>query len=515
MAALDPLDAPHVEIDSLDAPHVEVEGGLRRRVARGTAINAAFDVGLGALSFLKGFIVAALITATEFGVWGLLVISLGTLLWLARVGLDDKYVQQEDEDQEKAFQLAFTLQTLLCWVFAGLILLVMPLFALAYDNWDVLLPAYVLALSLPAAALQTPIWAYYRRMEYGRQRLLLSFDPVVSFAVTIALAVGGLGYWSLVIGSVAGSWAAAAAAIRASPYPLKFRYEKGTLSEYATFSWPLLVGSGSGVLVAQLPILIAQRELGTAAIGAITLAGSMAVYAQRVDEIVTSSIYPAICRVRDRLDLLLESFVKSNRLALLWSLPLGVGVALFADDLVAHVIGENWAFAIGVTQLFALSAGLNQVFFNWSAFMRALGTTKPVAVSGFVMLIAVGALVVPLIFLAGTTGYGAGMLGATVVLIYVRFHYMRKLFPARVMLLNVARAMVPTAAAAATILLIRIATGGGPRDAVASATELGIFLSVVAIATFVIERDLLREFRQYLRPTEATAPGAVGGASAS
>ena len=41
-------------------------------------------------------------------------------------------------------------------------------------------------------------------------------------------------------------------------------------------------------------------------------------------------MYPAICAVQDRLELLRESFVKSNRLALMWAMPFGVGIALFA-----------------------------------------------------------------------------------------------------------------------------------------------------------------------------------------
>ena len=93
------------------------EGSLRRRAARGTVINAAFNVALQLLGFLKGWIVAGFLTATQYGVWGLLVISLGTLLWLAQIGIDDKYIQQDHPDQEKAFQLAFTLQCMLAGLF--------------------------------------------------------------------------------------------------------------------------------------------------------------------------------------------------------------------------------------------------------------------------------------------------------------------------------------------------------------------------------------------------------------
>ena len=50
---------------------------------------------------------------------------------------------------------------------------------------------------------------------------------------------------------------------------------------------------------------------------------------------VTQTLYPAICAVKDRPDLLFESFWKSNRLALLWAAPIGAAAALFAGDFVA------------------------------------------------------------------------------------------------------------------------------------------------------------------------------------
>ena len=71
--------------------------GLRQRVARGTVINAAFSVGLSAVGLLKGFAAAAFISRTDYGVWGVLFISLGTLVWLKQVGIGDKYIQQDEE----------------------------------------------------------------------------------------------------------------------------------------------------------------------------------------------------------------------------------------------------------------------------------------------------------------------------------------------------------------------------------------------------------------------------------
>jgi O-antigen/teichoic acid export membrane protein len=481
------------------APDVsEPQGDLRRRVARGTIVNAAFNIGLQLLGFMKGFIVAGFLTATEYGVWGLLVISLGTLLWLAQLGIDDKYVQQDHPDQEKAFQLAFTLQCMLAGVFMLILAIGVPLFALAYNKPEIIAPGLVLTLAMPTAALDTPLWVYYRKMDFLKQRRLALWDPIVAFFVTIILAVAGAGYWALVLGTVLGAWAGAIVAVRSSPYPLRLYYEKGTLHEYATFSWPILIQNASGVMVAQLPILFVQRHIGTAAVGAITLAGTISLYANRVDSIVTQALYPAIARVKDKPALLFEAFTKSNRLALMWGVPCGVGIALFANDIVRYVLGEKWAFAIPVIQIMALAAGFNQFGFNWAAFYKARNNTRPIAIAGVAMFLAVIVFAIPLTYRDGVKGYALGMAIATGLLILMRCYWLARLFPAFALFSHAARAMWPTVPAVAVVLLIR-ALDKGPHTATDFVVEAIAYVVALGIGVYLAERNLVREVLGYLR----------------
>lgn len=473
-------------------------GGIRGRAARGTIVNGAFLVGFNLLGLLKGFAVAAFLTVEDYGIWGLLVVSLSTLMFLVQVGVDDKYIQQESPDQKAAFELAFTLQSLLCGAFVVLILLAMPLYALAYGEWRILLPGYALLLAMPAVALQAPLWTFYRRMDYARQRTLQAFDPVVGLLVTVALAIAGLGYWALVIGMVVGAWSAAAAAVWAAPYRPALRFRRAVLREYLSFSGPLFLSALSGVLIAQVPLLVAQRSVGLAGVGAIAIATTITAYANRVDEIVTDTLYPAICAVRDRIDLLRESFLKSNRLALLWAAPAGGAVVLFAPDLVTYVLGERWEGAVFVIQVFGLAAAVNQVAFNWSAFFRALGLTRPMAGASAVMLAGVMAIAVPLLLWRGIDGFAVGMGLATILYVGARVAYLKRLFPVREVLANAARGIAPALPAVAAVLVAR-AIGGAHRGPVQVAVELALFIAVAVGATYVAERALLDELRGYLR----------------
>src|SRR5947209_16981485 len=107
--------------DPAPAPASERFGGdhipLRARTARGTLINGVFLVGTNALNLVKGLAVASFLTAEQYGTWGLLMAAFMTILMLGSVGVDDKYVQQDDPDQERAFQIAFTCQAVLGVVF--------------------------------------------------------------------------------------------------------------------------------------------------------------------------------------------------------------------------------------------------------------------------------------------------------------------------------------------------------------------------------------------------------------
>jgi O-antigen/teichoic acid export membrane protein len=473
-------------------------GGLRRRAARGTVINAVWLVAISSITLLNGVIVAGVLGPEAFGLWGLLTISFGTLFVLGAIGLDDKYIQQNHPDQQVAFEVAFTLQTLYCIVFLLIGMVAIPLFSLLYDEPKILAPGLVLSLAFPLLALQTPIWVFYRRMDFLRQRLLQSVEPVISCSVTIALALAGVGLWSLVIGALTGSVAAAVVAVRQSPYKLRFRYERGALREYASFSWPLLFGSLTAVLSGQVPVTVASRSVGVAAVGAITLATSISSYTRRVDDIVTQALYPAICAVKDRSDLLFESFSKSNRLALMWGFPCGVGLALFCGDLVRFVLGDDWELAIPLIQAMGLAAAVDQIGFNWTAYARARAETRPLATAGLAGMVVMIGTGVPLVLSHGVVGYAIALAAATLAVMAVRVAYLVRIFPALRIVTHVSRAILPTVPAALLVLAERaiVAGDGSPARLVAEAVA---YVAVVVAGTLVAERALLREAVGYLR----------------
>jgi O-antigen/teichoic acid export membrane protein len=471
---------------------------LRHEVARGTVINTAFQIGLAVVNLVKRFAVAAFLTREEFGVWGIILATLITLAWLKQVGIMDKYVQQSDPDQELAFQRAFTLELAVSCAYFVVVAAALPPLAAAYGHTEIILPGLVLATSVVITAFQTPAWIPYRRLQYTRQRVLTSVDPVVSAVGMIGLAAAGMGYWGLIAGFLAGSVAGAIACVATSAYPLRLRWSRGVLKLYAGFSGPLIGLAVANLLVIQGAMLVTNHAVGLAGVGAIGLATTVAAFSDRVDTIVSSTIYPAVCAVADRRERLAEVFIKSNRLALMWAMPFAVALALFADDLVRYVLGREWEPVVPLLIAAGLTAGVGQVAFNWSVFARALDRTRPLLVAALLNVAIFVVVCAPAIIAFGLPGYAAGLAAATLAQVALRTVYMRAMVGGFSPWRQLGRAIGPVLAPAALVLGER-ALGLADPAPLRTVAELVVYTVGVVACTAWLERGLLNEMLGYLR----------------
>lgn len=471
---------------------------VRRHVARGMLTNGGFQVGLLGLTAFRGFAVAAFVSRSDYGLWGLIALTLWTAMGLkSQFGAGEKYVQQSDLDQEHAFQRGFTMEVIFTSAAVPVAVAAVLAVVLVTGNWHVLAPAMLLLLLLPAAALQFPLAVFYRQMQFRRQRALMAVDPVVTAAVMIALAAAGAGYWSFVIGMLAGAWTLAIVVARACPYRLRLRYDRGTLRKYVQFSAPLLVSAISVLALFYVIYLVGSHAIGVAGLGAYTLAGNLLQFTDQADSIVTETLYPAVCAVKERIALLSEIFVKSNRLSLIWAVPFGTGMTLFASDLVRLILGSRWEPAVPVLQVMGLVTAVHHVGYNWAAFVKARGVTWPLAVSGVATPAVVIGAGVPLMYSDGLVGLAIAFALGECVSFLIRGLWMARFFTGVRIVRHLLRAFAPTAIAALPILLGR-ALLGSERTLLAAVMAFALYVVVTAGATFALERPLLSEAFGYL-----------------
>ena len=466
---------------------------LRARTLRGAVVTAVFLVGIDLLVLVQGLVVTRLLGPSDIGLYGIVAVTVATVTALKRVGIDEAFVAQEEAGQEEEFQRAITLDLLASAGFSVLLCVLAPVVTAVYGD-DRLLALMLATAYLPIAfSLLAPLWIFFRRMDYGRMRALQALQPLVSLAVTVPLAATGFGVWSLVVGPLAGYVVAIAATLRVSPYRLRLRYDPVVARRYLHFSVWVFVALVATMVVQQGQVLAFDADDGLKAAGFITVAATLARYVDRADQIVTATIYPAICEVRDRTAALEELFVKSNRATLLWVFPFTTGLVLFAPDLVDLVLGDEWEPAVGLIQGLAAAGLLTHLGFNWFSFYRAHNDTRPPAIEAVVGAAAFLALAVPGLFAWGTDGFIAGRIAGVAIALVVRWVYIRRMLPGMGIGTLARPALVPLVAAAGAALGLRLALWGGDRPAWQAAAEVVVFCGVYAAWAARRERALVAE----------------------
>ena len=257
----------------------------------------------------------------------------------------------------------------------------------------------------------------------------------------------------------------------------------------------MFVAALAALVIAQGQVLVFDVHLGLAGAGYITLALTLTRYIDRADQIVATTIYPAICAVQGRTRALTELFEKSNRATMMWTLPFAIGIVLFAPDLVAFVLGHRWDPAIGLLQGLAVAGALQQIGFNWFSFYRAHGETRPTAIEASVGAAGFLALAVPALFAWGTTGFVFGRVAGVLLALAVRVRFVLRMLPEVSLPAMAARALAPVAAGAAAAMALRLAAWGGSRPAGQAVAEIVLFLGVFALVALRLERELIAEVR--------------------
>jgi O-antigen/teichoic acid export membrane protein len=482
--------------ERLDFPRAE----LRRRTLRGTIVTGAFLIGIDGLVLVQGLVVTRLLGPRQIGLYGVVSTTVVSLIALKRIGIDELFVQQDEPDQKREFQYAFTLELALSAAMFVIILALSPLVAAVYRDHRLLALMASLAYLPLAFALQAPLWVFFRRMDFRRQRSLQAIQPAVGFVVTVPLAAAtGLGVWSLVVGQVAGYVVAVAAALAVAPYPLRLRYDRRVAARYLSFSAPILITVLAAIVVAQGPVLAIKLHDGLAAAGFITLAVTLTRYIDRADQIVTATIYPAICAIQGQRRALEELYLKSNRATLMWVAPYAAGIVLFAPDLVHFVLGPRWQPAVVLLQGLAIVGAISQLGFNWFSFFRAHGDTRPPAVEAVAGAAAFLAFAVPGLLIDGFDGFVGGRILAALVQCAVRRAYTGRLLGNVRYRHLVAPTLLPIVLACAAAVALRAALWGDHRTLLQALAELALFAVVYATAAITRERELLTELLGALR----------------
>jgi O-antigen/teichoic acid export membrane protein len=318
----------------------------------GRSIHGARWIGISkalsqAFMWVVTIYVVQLLDPSDYGLMamgGMLTILAGMLL---DAGLGVAFVQRRDVSVAvyRSANGALLLGALLA---VGLVQLLAAPFARFFDAPPLELVLRVASLQLVIGMLAVvPGSKLQGEMRFKEMAISQALGGVGSSVVTLVLALTGAGVWSLVFGVMAlrvillVMYLAYAGGFDG----LSFRF--GLLRSYLGFSANLIAQRLAWFWVEQVDQLIIGRMLGTAPLGAYSVARNLShVPLDRTAEIVNQVSLPSFAAVQDDTQRWRDGLRKLIRLASATSFPVFWGMAAVAPTALPLLLGPKWDAAV-------------------------------------------------------------------------------------------------------------------------------------------------------------------------
>jgi PST family polysaccharide transporter len=317
-----------------------------------------------------------LLTPADFGIAAVGLSVVGVLQLLAQFGIAQSLVQRPRMSAQY-LHAGVTLAMLLSLLLAA----VMTALASAASGW---LAVAELTVVLPWLALSLPI----RALGYGAEAMLqrelrfrsLSTIEFLSFAVgyavpALALAATGAGYMSLVAGHVGAALVRSILLLRAVPGTLGIVLHRRAYARTISYGRALATAQGAHALAVNLDNVVVARNLGTFALGTYSRAYQLLVMpATIVSNVMDRVLFPILSRIREQPKRLSHAVLRSVHLTALISLPLSALLYVTAPEIVAVLLGSQWAAVVSPFRVLSLVLVFRTTFQIGDAVARATGT---------------------------------------------------------------------------------------------------------------------------------------------
>lgn len=330
---------------------------LRNQAVSGVKWSGISMGAVTTLQFVTLAVLAHLLSPSDFGLMGMIMVVIGLAQAFADMGLSNAVIQRQgvEEDHLSSF---FWIN-----VFTGILLFICILLfrpvAILYFKQP-LLSAYLLFAAF--IFLITPVGQIFTTLLRKELKFkALSKIEIVSMAVYAVTAIGfalaKFGVLSLIFGQLARSLVTVIILffIFRKIWLPRFHFSIIEIKSYLSFGAFQMGERIVNYLSANIDYIIIGRFLGPAALGFYTLAYQIVIFPlTKINPIITRVTFPAFSKIQDDNHKMRKGYSKAINYISMLSFPMLIGMIAVAPEFIRLVYGPKWESSIIILQILCL-----------------------------------------------------------------------------------------------------------------------------------------------------------------
>jgi len=339
-----------------------------------------------------------------------------------------------------------------------------------------------------------------RELQFRRLSLNETMGAAAQAGSVLILAYLGFGYWSLVLGNLAGGLAGTVALVASRPHRFAIPRDE-TVRRVTSFGREVTVSRFAWYGMFNADFVVSGRVLGKGPLGSYTFAWTLAsLPVEKISLLVTRVSLPFFAAVQHNKAALRRYLLAMTEGLALVTFPAAIGIGLLAGEVVHLALGPRWAPAVLPLRVLAIVAPLRSVATLLPQMATVLGRTR------FAMYHAMGAaLVMTGSFIIGSRWGTVGVAAAwaiayPLVLVPLLLMILREIETPVRAYLSVLRPAL-TASALMTLAVVATRAFMSARMGMGARTATAVLVGAVTygLALWTLDRDRVMATYRFVR----------------
>jgi O-antigen/teichoic acid export membrane protein len=433
------------------------------------------------ISTFSIFILARILTPADFGLVGIAVLVIGIIRMFQDMGVGCALIYQKETSPELT-STAFYMILMSGLVFTLVAFASADYAAFYFNNPSAAPVLRMLSINILIVSLGTvPGFLLTKELEFKKRTGPEVIAALAQAVVSLVMALGGYGVWSLVAGEIVNRAFASAGAWMVHPWrPVKV-FDVRLARELFSYS-KFMVGSSIGSFAtSNVDNIVVARMFGASSLGYYSLAFRLANLPSTLTFFVLSKVtFPVFSKMQDDKKRLAATFMRTVKYLIYISLPVGSTMYMLAPEFIRVLLGSKWENSVAPLRALIVYGIITSVIWQAIEVYKAIGRTDLSFRSESIRLL----ILIPAVFLGALIDgiYGVAVAQSITVTIASVFYFYPLVGILKIRAYDFLSAIVPAVMPSVCIMLILWLVGGAFKEhpILQASFMLKLLISIIA-----------------------------------